>query len=160
MSHPSDTTAPPSETVDVTVVVTLFNEQATVAELARRAVAALEPLGRSFELIFVDDGSTDGSFLEVERLAAADPRIRGVRFKRNFGQHPAMHAGQRISGLVYEVNSIELRAGYLDDLSPFFHFAFHGAAHGCRACCETFKALSRKAVPHVRKINNSLLFSR
>lgn len=93
MTHPSETTAPPSETVDVTVVVTLFNEQATVAELARRAVVALEPLGRSFELVFVDDGSTDGSFLEVERLAAADPRIRGVRFKRNFGQHPAMHAG-------------------------------------------------------------------
>ena len=93
MAQASDTLADTSGTVDVTVVVTLYNEQATVAELARRAVAALEPGGRSFELIFVDDGSTDGSFAEVERLHAADPRVRGVRFKRNVGQHPAMHAG-------------------------------------------------------------------
>ena len=45
------------------------------------------------EVLFVDDGSTDGTFAAVERLAAADPHIRAVRFKRNFGQHPAMHAG-------------------------------------------------------------------
>jgi undecaprenyl-phosphate 4-deoxy-4-formamido-L-arabinose transferase len=44
-------------------------------------------------LILVDDGSTDGTWAEVERLHAADPRVHAVRFKRNFGQHPAMHAG-------------------------------------------------------------------
>ena len=48
---------------------------------------------RDFELIFVDDGSTDGTFDVLERLHAGDARVRGVRFKRNFGQHPAMHAG-------------------------------------------------------------------
>ena len=41
----------------------------------------------------MDDGSTDGSFAELERLHAADRRVRAVRFRRNFGQHPAMHAG-------------------------------------------------------------------
>lgn len=82
-----------AEAVDISVVVTVFNEAATVAELHRRAVAALAPLARSFELVFVDDGSADGSFAEIERLHAADPRVRGVRLKRNFGQHPAMHAG-------------------------------------------------------------------
>jgi undecaprenyl-phosphate 4-deoxy-4-formamido-L-arabinose transferase len=56
-------------------------------------VATLEPLDRPFELIFVDDGSTDGTFGKLERIHAADPRVRAVRFKRNFGQHPAMHAG-------------------------------------------------------------------
>jgi undecaprenyl-phosphate 4-deoxy-4-formamido-L-arabinose transferase len=76
---------------DVSVVVTVFNEAGTVDELYRRAVEALE--GRDFELIFVDDGSTDGSFAAIERLHAADERVRGVRLKRNFGQHPAMHAG-------------------------------------------------------------------
>src|SRR5919201_572924 len=78
---------------DVSIVVTVFNEEATIEELYRRTVAALDPGPRSYELIFVDDGSTDGTFAAIERLHAADPRVRAVRFKRNFGQHPAMHAG-------------------------------------------------------------------
>jgi undecaprenyl-phosphate 4-deoxy-4-formamido-L-arabinose transferase len=75
----------------LSVVVTVFNEAGSLDELYRRTVAALE--GRDFELIFVDDGSTDDSFAVIERLHAADERVRGVRLKRNFGQHPAMHAG-------------------------------------------------------------------
>jgi undecaprenyl-phosphate 4-deoxy-4-formamido-L-arabinose transferase len=78
---------------DVSIVVTLYNEVGSVDALYRRTVAALEPGPRSFELIFVDDGSTDGTFAALERLHSADPRVRAVRFKRNFGQHPAMHAG-------------------------------------------------------------------
>src|SRR3954468_6518744 len=78
---------------EVSVVVTLFNEGATIDELYRRTVAALDHGPRGYELIFVDDGSTDGTFAALERLHAADPRVRAVRFKRNFGQHPAMHAG-------------------------------------------------------------------
>src|ERR687891_532627 len=77
----------------ISVVVTLYDEEATVEELYRRAVKALEELGRPFELIFVDDGSSDGTWALVERLHDRDDRVRGVRFKRNFGQHPAMHAG-------------------------------------------------------------------
>jgi len=80
-----------SQHPDLSVVVTVFNEAGSVEELAQRATAALA--GRDFELIFVDDGSTDGSFAVVERLHEEDARIRGVRLKRNFGQHPAMHAG-------------------------------------------------------------------
>jgi undecaprenyl-phosphate 4-deoxy-4-formamido-L-arabinose transferase len=75
----------------LSVVVTLLNEEGSVEELYRRTLTSLD--GASFELIFVDDGSTDGTWAAVERLRAADDRVRGVRFKRNFGQHPAMHAG-------------------------------------------------------------------
>jgi undecaprenyl-phosphate 4-deoxy-4-formamido-L-arabinose transferase len=78
---------------DLSIVVTLYNEAASLDELYRRTVAVLAPGPRSYELLFVDDGSTDGTFAAVERLAASDPNIRAVRFKRNFGQHPAMHAG-------------------------------------------------------------------
>jgi undecaprenyl-phosphate 4-deoxy-4-formamido-L-arabinose transferase len=77
----------------LSVVVTMFNEAASLDELYRRLVATLDPLDRPYELIFVDDGSTDGTFAELERLHEGDRRIRAVRFKRNFGQHPAMHAG-------------------------------------------------------------------
>src|ERR671933_1458039 len=77
----------------LSVVVTLFNEERTVDEVYERAVAALDALGRPYELIFVDDGSRDGTFARIERLHERDGRVRAVRFKRNFGQHPAMHAG-------------------------------------------------------------------
>ena len=76
---------------DVSVVVTVLNEAASVDELYRRTTAALT--GESYELVFVDDGSTDGTFAALTRLHAQDPRVRAVRLKRNFGQHPAMHAG-------------------------------------------------------------------
>ena len=89
MSDPI-TSAPAPE---ISVVVTLYDEAASLPELHRRAVATLEELGRSFELVYVDDGSSDGTFAELEELHRADPRVRAVRFKRNFGQHPAMHAG-------------------------------------------------------------------
>jgi undecaprenyl-phosphate 4-deoxy-4-formamido-L-arabinose transferase len=89
MARPVAVDAPPAP--EVSVVVTVFNEAASVEELYRRSVEALA--GRDFELIFVDDGSADGSFDVVGRLHAEDARVRGVRLKRNFGQHPAMHAG-------------------------------------------------------------------
>jgi len=89
-SHPFPAAAQ-APAVELSVVVTLYDEAENVEEVYRRTAAALE--GRSFELIFVDDGSTDGTFRRVEGLQAADGRVRGVRFKRNFGQHLAMHAG-------------------------------------------------------------------
>src|SRR5919205_1491068 len=81
--------APP----DLSVVVTVFDEERTVDEVYERTTAALDGLGRPYELIFVDDGSRDGTFARLERIHERDGRVRAVRFKRNFGQHPAMHAG-------------------------------------------------------------------
>ena len=80
-------------TPDVTVVVPVLNEEATLQPLYDGVTATLEAAGIAAELIFVDDGSTDGTFAVLERLHHADPRVRVVSFKRNFGQHPAMHAG-------------------------------------------------------------------
>jgi undecaprenyl-phosphate 4-deoxy-4-formamido-L-arabinose transferase len=79
--------------ISLSIVIPVYNEAASLAELYRRTIEALEPTGQGFELIFVDDGSTDATFAELERLHAGDDRVRAVRFKRNFGQHSAMHAG-------------------------------------------------------------------
>lgn len=77
--------------MDVSIVVTVLNEEHAVPELYRRLAASLD--GREWEAIFVDDGSTDSTFARLRELHDADARVRVVRFKRNFGQHPAMHAG-------------------------------------------------------------------
>jgi undecaprenyl-phosphate 4-deoxy-4-formamido-L-arabinose transferase len=77
--------------VDISVVVTVLNEEGSVDELHRRLAAVLD--GGEWEAIFVDDGSTDATFARLRALHEADPHVRVVRFKRNFGQHPAMHAG-------------------------------------------------------------------
>src|SRR6266536_707210 len=66
---------------ELSIVVTVLNEEGTVDELYERTVAA------------VDDRSTDRTFEALRRLHDRDARVRAVRFTRNFGQHPAMHAG-------------------------------------------------------------------
>jgi undecaprenyl-phosphate 4-deoxy-4-formamido-L-arabinose transferase len=78
---------------DVSLVVPIYNEERTIEQVVRQAVEVLETDTRTFEVIVVDDGSQDGTWGVVERLHAGDARIKAVRFKRNFGQHPAMHAG-------------------------------------------------------------------
>ena len=84
---------------ELSIVVTLFDERATLEELHRRLTSTLEAFGRAYEILYVDDGSTDGTFATLERIHEADMRARAVRLKRNVGQHPAMHAGlSRIRG--------------------------------------------------------------
>lgn len=78
---------------ELSVVVTLFQERATLEELHGRLSVTLDAFGRPYEVIYVDDGSTDGTFAALERIHAADHNVRAVRLKRNVGQHPAMHAG-------------------------------------------------------------------
>lgn len=78
---------------DISVIVPALNEQGNLEPLHSRLVAALEPLERSFEVIYVDDGSTDGTFGELSHIAQADKRALVVQFRRNFGQTAAIAAG-------------------------------------------------------------------
>jgi glycosyltransferase involved in cell wall biosynthesis len=81
--------APPS----ISVVVPLFNEEENVGTLYSELTEALENAGRSYEILFVDDGSTDGTFALLAALHQRDRRVQVVRFRRNFGQTAALAAG-------------------------------------------------------------------
>jgi glycosyltransferase involved in cell wall biosynthesis len=76
----------------VSIVVPLFNEEENVPLLHERLQKAVAPLG-GYEIVYVDDGSTDGTFTRLSQIAAADPHVRVVRFRRNFGQTAALQAG-------------------------------------------------------------------
>jgi len=77
----------------VSVIVPVLNEADTVGELARRVAAVLDARGVSFEIVFVDDGSNDGTPARVREAHQADPRVRLVRLRRNFGKAAALCAG-------------------------------------------------------------------
>jgi glycosyltransferase involved in cell wall biosynthesis len=79
--------------VTYSIVAPVFNELENVPELYRRVKAAMDPLPGSWELILVDDGSTDGSTEAIRELARQDKRVRPVIFARNFGHQPAITAG-------------------------------------------------------------------
>lgn len=87
-----------NESLELSVVVPLLNEEQSIARLAQKAEEALA-VSYSFELIFVDDGSTDNSWHEIEKLAENYTWVRGVRFLRNYGKSTALQAGfDRSSG--------------------------------------------------------------
>ena len=78
---------------DLSVVIPLLDEAPNVEELCRELVETLDAWGRTFEVVLVDDGSTDGTFEMLSRLHAADARLRVIRLRRNFGQTAAFAAG-------------------------------------------------------------------
>lgn len=81
------------KSIDVSVVIPVYNERDNVALLHTALVDALAETARSWEVVLVDDGSTDGSREELQRLADLDSRVRGVELSRNFGQTAALSAG-------------------------------------------------------------------
>ena len=79
--------------VDLSVVIPIKNEAPGLAELHAELTQTLVGFGRSYEIIVIDDGSTDDSFQILARLHVLDPRLRVIRFRRNFGQTAAFVAG-------------------------------------------------------------------
>lgn len=77
----------------VSAVIPVYNEEANLPELNERMTKALDSIGKSWELIYVDDGSADKSLELLTQYAAKDKRVRSVEFNRNYGQHAAVFAG-------------------------------------------------------------------
>jgi len=83
----------PRNALDLSIVIPLFDEESTLAELYRRLTAVLSSLGRSYEIVFVDDGSRDGTYFTASALGATDPAVVLVKLARNYGQTAALAAG-------------------------------------------------------------------
>src|SRR6516162_10960774 len=81
----------------LSVVVPLLNEEATLEQLYSELDTALAAADLDWEVVFVDDGSTDGSYRELVRLHAAHLNVRGVQLRRNFGKAAALAAGIEVA---------------------------------------------------------------
>jgi glycosyltransferase involved in cell wall biosynthesis len=80
---------------DLTILLPVFNEKDNLASLVDEIKAALGPLGKTYEVLFVDDGSTDGSLTLLHKLESDEPQVRVIEFDSNFGQSAALGAGFR-----------------------------------------------------------------
>ena len=88
-----DADAMGEERIDISVVIPLLNEEENLEPLYARLTSVLDTLGKTYEIILVDDGSTDASLSILRGLHARDSRIRVIAFRRNFGQSAAFSAG-------------------------------------------------------------------
>lgn len=79
--------------LDLTIIVPLFNEEESLPELTAWIHRVIDPKGWKFEIIMIDDGSRDGSWDTVTRLASSDNTIHGIRFRRNYGKSAALYHG-------------------------------------------------------------------
>lgn len=87
--------------MDISVVVPLFNEEESLPELSAWIKRVLNEHGLSYEVVFVDDGSTDRSWEVIGELSKEYPEVKGIRFRRNYGKSAALHTGfQKVQGEV------------------------------------------------------------
>lgn len=87
--------------MDISVVIPLLNEKDSLKELHDWIVSVMQSNSFSYELLFIDDGSTDGSWQSITELSKSNPNVKGIRFLKNFGKSQALHAGfEKASGNV------------------------------------------------------------
>lgn len=79
--------------MNISIVIPLLNEEESLEELYHWIAAVMQSNGFLYELIFIDDGSTDNSWIIIETLAKNHPEVKGIRFQKNYGKSQALHAG-------------------------------------------------------------------
>ena len=82
--------------MDISVVIPLLNEEESLPELEAWIRRVMDENKYSYEIVFVDDGSTDGSWNCIQKLREQNPNIHGIRFRRNYGKSAALNEGFKI----------------------------------------------------------------
>ena len=82
-----------TDDMDLSIVISLFNEEESLGELSDWIDRSLKPLDLDYEIIMVDDGSTDGSWSKIQELSQTHPEIRAIGFRRNYGKSAALYCG-------------------------------------------------------------------
>ena len=83
--------------MDISVVIPLYNEEESIPELHAWIERVMSENGFSYEIVFVNDGSTDRSWTVIEELARKDNHVHGIKFRRNYGKSPALHCGFNVA---------------------------------------------------------------
>ena len=78
---------------DLSIIIPLLNEEESLPELLSWIRSVMNANGYEYEVLFIDDGSTDGSWAEIRELAKGDERIKGISFRRNYGKSAALYEG-------------------------------------------------------------------
>ncbi len=79
--------------MNISIVIPLLNEDESLNELHRWIASVMQSNDFSYELIFIDDGSTDNSWKIIEKLSEGNNSVKGIRFQKNYGKSQALHAG-------------------------------------------------------------------
>ena len=82
--------------MDISIVVPLLNEAESLPELEAWIRRVMDEHGFSYEIVFVDDGSTDNSWAVIQQLSQANPNVKALRFRRNYGKSPALNEGFKV----------------------------------------------------------------
>ena len=83
--------------MDISVVIPLFNEEESLKELYDWIALTMQSNRLLYEVIFIDDGSTDSSWNVIEEISQKSSHVKGIRFQKNFGKSQALHAGFQIA---------------------------------------------------------------
>jgi len=87
--------------MDLSIIIPLLNEEESLQELQQWIVNVMQKQGYSYEIVFIDDGSTDNSWSLIEKLKTQNPNIKGIKFSKNYGKSQALNAGfKRVNGEV------------------------------------------------------------